>query len=198
MKAKSIESSAKLLAEEQAMFFSVRDITNGSTRNFRVDLAGLLSNPEPLLAALFFATKTRLRNATAGQEFSTACEAVEEMATAISEGRWESRVREPGEARTSPLIRALAAVLFGGDTAKAQEHYDLDLANLAKSKGVICDPEDDDEAGKLALRKLKADYKRDLMKVPALKKELLRLEAEAQMAAAKRKLEAANAVQVPE
>ena len=197
MKAKSLKTTAVLDAFMRATSFEVKDLESGSTRNFRVDLSGLLSNPESLLLAVYFAVKTRLRNATAGQDFKAAVEAVSEMATAISEGRWESRAREAGETRTSPLIRALAAILFNGDVGKAQAHYDTDLANLAKSKGINLDPDEDDEAGKLALRKLKADYKRDLMKVPALKKELLRLEAEAQMEAARRKMAAADAVQVP-
>ena len=198
MKAKALETSAKLLAEESAMFFVVKDIATGATRHFRVALSGLIDNPEALLAAVFFATKTRLRNTTAGQTFETACEAVSEMVASIDAGKWESRAREPGESRASPFIRALAAVLFGGDTAKAQSHYDSDLANLARSKGVSLDPDDDDDEGKAALRKLKADYRRDLMKVPALRKELLRLEAEAQMEAARRKMAAADAVQLPE
>ena len=198
MKPKAIETSAKLFAEGQEMSFQVKDISSGSTHEFLIELSGLASNPEALLAAIFFATKTRLRNATAGASFETAVEAVSELASSINAGQWVSRVREPGESRQSPLIRALANIIYGGDTAKAQAHYDADLVNLAQSKGVKLDPDDDDEAGKLALRNLKAGYRRDLMKVPAIKRELLRLEAEAQMEAAKRKLAAADAVQVPE
>ena len=198
MKAKAIETSAKLFAEEQEMSFQVKDISSGSTHEFRVELSELANNWEAYLAALFFATKTRLRNATAGQGYEAAVEAVSEVVASINAGKWESRAREPGEGRSSPLIRAIAVVLFGGDTAKAQEHYDSDLVNLAKSRGISLDPDDEDEEWKSALRKLKADYRRDLMKVPAIKKELLRLEAEQQMAAARRKLEAANAVQVLE
>ena len=196
MKAKAIESSARLFAEESAMSFSLKDIASGSTREFRVDLSGLLSNPEPLLAALFFGAKTRLRNATAGQDFEAAVEAVSELASSINAGQWESRAREASEGRSSPLIRAIATIIYGGDVVRAQAQYDADIAQQAEAKGVSLDP--DDEEGKAALRKLKADYRKELMKVPAIKKELLRLEAQQQMEAARRKLAAADAVQVPE
>jgi len=196
MKPKSLKSTAAFDAHARAMSFRIEDLGNGSTREVRVDFTTLLDNVESLLSAVYFAAKTRLRNATAGQAFDDAVEAVEEMASSISAGKWESRAREPGESRASPLIRAIASVLFAGDTRKAQDHYDSDIAQQARARGVDLDP--DDEEGKSALRKLKADYKRDLMKVPAIKRELLRLEAEAQMEAARRKLEAAEAVQVPE
>ena len=198
MKAKAIESSAKLFAEGQAMSFSLKDIATGSTREVRVDLSGLLANPEHLLAALFFAAKTRLRNTTAGQTFEAAVEAVEEMATAISEGRWESRAREPGESRRSPLIMAIATALFGGDAVRAQTQYDADIVQQARAKGVDPYPDDDDSEGRAKLSEVKREYRKQLMKMPAIKRELLRLEAEQQMEAARRKLAASQAVQVPE
>ena len=195
MKARSLKTNSKLYSDHEVEF-EVQDLETGSTKAVLVDLKSLLANSKGIVDALYFAVKTRLRNATAGQGFNDAVEAVSEMAVAISEGRWEARVREAGESRASPLIRAIASVLFAGDTRKAQDHYDSDIAQQARARGIDLDP--DDEAGKSALRKLKADYRRDLMKVPALKRELLRLEAEAQMEAARRKMAAADAVQVPE
>ena len=155
-------------------------------------MTALLDNPKACAEALVFAVRTRLRNATGGKTLAEAIEIVAEMAAAINAGKWEARARESGETRHSPLIVALAQVLFGGDVDAAQAEYDAAIAAACAEAKVDPDPADDDDEGKKALRKVKADYRKAMVKTPAINAALLRLEADAALKAAQAKVDAAN------
>ena len=193
MESKNLKSAAELdAAGTMAFVLSDKD---GNREKVVVSLAALLADSAAAQKAIFFAVKTRLRNSTGGKAFAEALNIVKELADDIGAGKWVARTREAGETRHSPLIRAMARVLFGGDAPdgleKAQSQYEADIAALAAAAKVNPDPDDDDADGKKALSKIKRDYRKKLENHPALKAAILGLEAEASMAAAQRKAEEA-------
>lgn len=191
MKAKTLSSKATLTGNSAVM--TIKDEQTGVAEQVKFDLSALLQNPTALAQALFFAARTRLRNSTGGKSLAVAVEIVSEMAASITAGKWEVRAREAGETRHSPLIQAIAAVLFSGDLDAAQSEYDAAIAATCAAQHVDPDPADDDEAGRAALRKIKTAYRKELCKTPAVNAALLKLEAEAAMKAAQAKVDAAKA-----
>lgn len=189
MKAKALSSKAVLKGHSATM--TIKDEQTGASEAVAFDLSALLQNPAALAEALFFAARTRLRNSTGGKTLAEAVEIVREMAESITAGKWEARAREAGETRHSPLIQAIAAVLFAGDLDAAQAEYDAAIAATCAAQNVDPDPADDDEAGRAALRKIKTAYRKELQKTPAINATLLRLEAEASQRATDAKLKAA-------
>jgi hypothetical protein len=190
MKAKSLKSTYAVSGSSFDM--NLIDVATNAKESVSINLDALLANPKALVEALVFAARTRLRNSTGGKSLTEAYEIVAEMAAAINAGKWEARAREAGETRHSPLILALAQVLFGGNVDEAQAEYDAAIAAACADAKVDPDPAEDDEEGRKALRKVKADYRKAMTKTPAINAALLRLEADAALKAAQAKAEAAD------
>jgi len=185
--AKQISSDWTVAGETAT--YSLKDEASGETKQFTLDLAALMANPAEAFKALANGVRIRMREATGGKTFEDAVALLADFAAAVNGGAYPTRTREAGETRSSPLLVALANVLYSGDTAVAQAEYDKLLADAAAAKGIDLDDESPD--GVKAARALRRAVQAQLTAMPKVAAALEALKLEAAEAAIKRQRERA-------
>lgn len=202
---KTLSSEFKINAAGNAAVYSLTDETTKEVREFTVDPTALIANPAAFMQAAWNGIRIRCREATGGKAFADAIALLDDFIAQINAGAYPKRQREAGEARTSPFIRAVAAVFYGADVelakasgdaaaiaaaqsaslAAAQAAYEGAVAEAAKLKGVDLDAEGEaaEKASKeikLSVRKMMLANKRLALMLEQFKQDALKEAADRQ------------------